>query len=58
VTVAEMIQQLQDLCDGMDPATVEIRKEVVSDDMWGADYEYFSLDSIGGNDYPLMILIK
>jgi hypothetical protein len=58
MTVAEMIQQLQDLCDGRDPATVEVRKEVVSDDMWGADYEYFTVDSIGGNDYPLMILIK
>jgi hypothetical protein len=58
MTVAEMIQQLQDLCDGRDPATVEVRKEVTSDDMWGSDYEYFTMDSIGGNDYPLMILIK
>jgi hypothetical protein len=58
MTVAEMIQQLQLLCDGRDPATVEVRKEVVNDEMWGADYEYFTVDSIGGNDYPLMILIK
>jgi hypothetical protein len=58
MTVAEMIQQLQLLCNGRDPATVEVRKEVASDDMWGSDYEYFTMDSIGGNDHPLMILIR
>ena len=58
MTVAEMIRELEMLCDGRDPATVEVRKEVVTDDMWGADYDYFTMDSIGGNIYPFMILIK
>jgi len=58
MTVQELINQLTMLCDGRDPSAVEVRKEVLLDDMWGADYDYFSLESIGGNDYPLMVLIK
>jgi hypothetical protein len=58
MTVAELIKELKDLCEGKDPSTVEVRKVVETDSMWGADYEYFSLDTAGGNDYPFMVLIK
>jgi hypothetical protein len=58
MTVAELIRELTAFCDGRDPETVDVRKEVASDDMWGADYEYFTVEAIGGNDYPLMVLIK
>jgi hypothetical protein len=58
MNVAELIRELTALCDGRDPETVDVRKEVASDDTWGADYEYFTVESIGGNVYPLMILIK
>lgn len=58
MTVAEMIKELEMLCDGRDPATVEVRKDLFNGVSWGSEYEAFTLDSIGGNDYPLMILIK
>lgn len=59
MTVADMIKELEMLCDGRDPATVEVRREFVETGCgWGEDYADFTMDSIGGNDYPLMILIK
>jgi len=59
MTVAEMIKQLQELCDGRDPTTVEVCKEVSSDDYWGADYDpVVDLDTAGGNEYSFVILIK
>lgn len=58
MTVAELIKELNDLCEGRDHSTVEVRKVVETDDMWGADYDYFSLDTAGGNAYPFVILIK
>ena len=58
MTVADMIKELEMLCNGRDPATVEVRKEVESGGKWNSDYKDFTMDSIGGNDYPLMILIS
>jgi hypothetical protein len=58
MTVAELIKELTDLCEGKDPSTVDVMKVVDTTDMWGADYEHISLDTAGGNVYPLVILVK
>jgi hypothetical protein len=59
MTVADLIKELQDLCEGRDPATVEVKKvEYATGDMWGDNYTDFFLDSCGGNAYPFTILIK
>lgn len=58
MTVAELILELNKICEGRDPSTVEVKKAVVTDDMWGEDWEYFSLDAVGGNEYPFVVLIK
>ena len=60
MTVAELIKELTDLCEdkGKDPSTVDVMKVVETTDMWGADYEHISLDTAGGNVYPLVILVK
>ena len=59
MNVAELIKQLTELCEGRDPATVEVCRVVPSDDMWGADYEPIHyLETAGGEVYPLTILLK
>jgi hypothetical protein len=60
MTVAELIRQLQDLCEDRDPSTVEIKKVVSLPDQvfWGEDWEDFYLDAAGGNEYPFVVLIK
>jgi hypothetical protein len=59
MTVAELIKELNELCEGRDPASVEVCKMAPSDDMWGADYEPVNLlETAGGNLYPFTILIK
>lgn len=59
MTVADLIQELTDLCGDRDPATVEVKKvEYATGGMWGDDYTSFFLDSCGGNAYPFTILIK
>jgi hypothetical protein len=58
MTVAELIKQLNDICDGRDPSTVEIKKVVEIPDCWGEDWVHFYLDATGGNDYPFVVLIK
>lgn len=57
--VADLIKELTELCEGRDPATVEVCKVVETNDMWGADYEPIAyLETAGGNLYPFTILIK
>jgi hypothetical protein len=58
MTVAELIKELTKLCDGKDPSTVDVMKVIEVNDMWGADYEHISLDTAGGEVYPLVILVK
>lgn len=61
MTVADLIKALTDLCEGRDPATVEVKKvePATVDDMWvGDDYNDFLLDTAGGNVYPFTVLIK
>lgn len=59
MTVADLIKHLLELCDGRDPATVEVCKEVPSDDFWGVDFDpVTTLDTAGGNEYSFVILIK
>jgi hypothetical protein len=58
MTVAELIKEFTELCEGKDPSTVDVMKVVETTDMWGADYEHISLDTAGGNVYPLVILVK
>lgn len=60
MTVAELILELTEICKekGLDPYDVEIRKVVQTDDMWGEDWEYFRLDTAGGNEYPFVVLFK
>lgn len=58
MTVAELIQELNRLCEGRDPATVEVKKVSSTDSMWGDDWDHFNLDYAGGNEYPFVVLIK
>ena len=60
MTVADLIQELTDLCGDRDPATVEVKKVEYggNDSMWGDDYIDFYLETAGGNAYPFTILIK
>ena len=57
-TVADLIAALTARCEGRDPSTVEVRKVVNTEDMWGEDWDYFNLDSAGGVDMPLTVLIR
>lgn len=59
MTVQELMNQLNMLCDGRDPSTVEVKKVVPqSENMWGDDWDSFYLDTAGGNDYPFVVLLK
>lgn len=60
MTVADLIKALTDLCEGRDPATVEVKKVEYATEgsMWGDDYTDFFLDTAGGNVYPFTVLIK
>ena len=39
MTVADLIAQMTELCEGRNPADVEVCKVVPSDDAWGTDFE-------------------
>jgi hypothetical protein len=57
MTVAELIKQLQELCEDRDPATVKVQK-VMESDYFVSDYVDVWLDTAGGNAFPFFILIK
>lgn len=57
MTVAELIKELQDLCEDRNPETVEVKK-VEDCPTFGADYIDFWLETAGGNVYPFVILVK
>ena len=58
-TVQDLIDNLMAACDGRDPKTVQVRKLVDDpNSMWGGELEYISIDSYGGSDYPLMVVVK
>lgn len=58
MTVSELILELQELCKDRDPSTVEIKKVVANDSMWGDDWDNIFIDTAGGNEYPFVVLIK
>lgn len=59
MTVAELIKELNELCEDRDPATVEVNKIIERPgNMFGDDWEPIRLDTAGGNLYPFVILIK
>lgn len=61
MTVAELIAELNLLCSGRNPAEVEVKKVVpTNESSWGfhEDWDDIRLDYAGGNEYPFVVLIK
>ena len=61
MTVQELINELILACGGRDPSQTEVKKVVVtSESAWGysEDWEDTYVDSAGGINYPLVVLIK
>ena len=61
MTVQELIDDLLLACDGRDPSQTEVKKVVATaESSWGysEDWEDTRVDSAGGVNYPLVVLIK
>lgn len=61
MTVQELIDELLLACAGRDPSQTEVKKVVATpESAWGysEDWEDARVDSAGGVNYPLVVLIK
>lgn len=58
MTVAELIKELTEICEGRDMNEIEIKRVVPLTDLYGVeDWEDIYLNSAGGNEYPFLVLI-
>jgi hypothetical protein len=63
MTVAELIKSLLAECGDKDPATVKVEKSYrdnSTNDEWNGEIqdEVYDVDSYGGCDFPLVVVIK
>lgn len=61
MTVQELINEMLFACGDKDPKEIEVKKVVqTAESSWGfsEDWEDPSIDCVGGNEYPFVVLIK
>lgn len=61
MTVQELINEMLLACGDKDPRSVEVKKVIpTSESSWGFAEEWDDpyVDAAGGNDYPLVVLLK
>jgi hypothetical protein len=61
MTVQDLIDEILFACGSKDPKEIEVKKVVaLNESSWGflEDWEDPLIDTAGGNEYPLVILIK
>ncbi len=61
MTVQDLIDELILACGINDPGEIEVKKVVTTvESSWGfsEDWEDIRVDTAGGNEYPLVVLIK
>jgi hypothetical protein len=61
MTAQDLIDEILLACGSKDPREIEVKRVVeTSESRWGyaEDWEDIRVDTAGGNEYPLVVLIK